>query len=131
MTGKETENDVVKIMEDNFKKKVGQSKSEIIIMASLLEKELKTIEEKKITSGILWKRLKADMPLQVDAEPDTYLYKGLPPAPICNPGLESIEAALNPIESEYWYYLSDKAGVTHFAKTFEDHKLNKARYLTK
>jgi len=131
LTGKETEEDIVKIMEDNFKKKVGQPKSEIIIMASLLEKELKTIEEKKIASGILWKRLKADMPLQVDAEPDTYLYKGLPLAPICNPGLESIEAALNPIESEYWYYLSDKNGLIHYAKTFEEHKLNKAMYLTK
>jgi len=129
LTGKETEKDVVKIMEDNFKKKVGQIEPKILIMASLLEKESKITEERKIISGILWKRLKAGMPLQVDAELDTYRYTELPPDPICNPGLESIEAAKNPVESEYWYYLHDKNGVIHYAKTFEEHKVNKAKYL--
>jgi len=130
-TGRETERGVIKIMENNFQKKSGQPKKEVLIMASLLEKELITIEDKKIAAGILWKRLEEGMPLQVDAEPDTYIYKELPPEPICNPGLQSIGAALNPVDSLYWYYLSDKNGITHFAKTFEEHKRNITKYLTK
>jgi UPF0755 protein len=100
-------------------------------MASLLEKEAQTIEDKKIISGILWKRLSADMLLQVDAslDYDTYSYKGLPLAPICNPGIDSIQASLNPVDSPYWYYLSDKNSNIHYSKTFEEHKINKAKYL--
>jgi len=151
LTGKETEKNIVKKMEENFKKKTGDVEPKIVIMASLLEKEARTIEDKKIISGILWKRLEARMPLQVDAVfpyiinkisteltlddlkidslYNTYLYKGLPPAPICNPGLESIEAAKNPTDSLYWYYLSDSKNNIHYAKTFEEHKLNKIRYI--
>jgi UPF0755 protein len=153
--------EVVKIMKENFEKKIspykyeieksGKSLQEIITMASLLEKEVKTKEEKEIVSGILWKRLKAGIPLQVDAtiayitgkkttkisfedlqidSPyNTYKYKGLPPGPICNPGLESILAALYPKESEYWYYLSTPEGKTLFFKTLEEHNLAKAKYL--
>jgi UPF0755 protein len=128
-TGRETEKEVVAKMEDNFKKKVGEIKPEVLVMASLLEKESKLPEEKKIISGILWKRLEVGMPLQVDAELDTYRYKELPPRPISNPGLESIEAAKNPVASEYWYYLHDKNGNIHYAKTFEEHKINKEKYL--
>jgi len=129
LTGKETETEVVEIMENNFQKKVGEIKPEVLIMASLLEKESKITEERKIISGILWKRLKAGMPLQVDCSFDTYLCQGLPLAPICNPGLDSIGAALNPVESEYWYYLHDKKGIIHYTKTFEEHKVNKAKYI--
>ncbi len=131
LTGQETEGDIIAKMEDNFKKKVGEVKQEIVIMASLLEKEAKTSEDKKIISGILWKRLDAGMLLQVDAslDYDTYSYKGLPLAPICNPGLASIQAALNPQDSPYWYYLSDGNGNIHYAKTFEEHKINKEKYL--
>lgn len=147
----ETEEEIIKKMEDNFKEKAGDVKPEIIVMASILEKEALTPEDKKIVSGILWKRLETGMLLQVDAvfayiidkkssdltlddlkidSPyNTYLYKGLPPAPICNPGIESIEAALNPTSSSYWYYLSDKNLNIHFAKNFDEHKLNKAKYL--
>jgi UPF0755 protein len=153
--------EVIKIMRENFEKKIspykekieksGRSLQEIITMASLLEKEVKTKEEKEIVSGILWKRLKAGIPLQVDAtityitgkkttkipledlqidSPyNTYKYKGLPPGPICNPGLESILAALYPKESEYWYYLSTPEGKTLFFKTLEEHNLAKANYL--
>jgi UPF0755 protein len=153
--------EVVKIMRENFEKKIspykeeieksGRSLQEIITMASLLEKEVKTKEEKEIVAGILWKRLKAGIPLQVDAtityitgkkttkipkedlqidSPyNTYKYKGLPPGPICNPGLESILAALYPKESEYWYYLSTPEGKTFFFKTLEEHNLAKAKYL--
>ena len=122
-----------------------------IIMASILEREARTTQDWKIISGILWKRVGIGMPLQVDATLNylngktsseltlddlqtdslynTYTRRGLPPTPICNPGLGAIEAAGNPVESPYFYYLSDKEGTTHFAKTFDEHKLNKARYL--
>ena len=147
---------------NNFDKKLNselrqeiknQSKTifEIITMASLLEKEVQTLEDKKIVSGILWKRIKTQMPLQVDAtityitgkkstkvsfedlEIDspynTYKYRGLPKAPICNPGLESISAAVYPENSEYWYYISTKQGETKFAKTLKEHNANIAKYL--
>ncbi len=129
----------VKIMEDNFENKInplmpeiqksGHSLEEIITMASLIEKEVSDSNDRKIVSGILWKRLGIGMPLQVDAAKDTYLYKGLPLAPICNPGLDAINAALHPLKTEYLYYLSDRDGKTYFAETFEEHKLNKIRYL--
>ncbi|MCX6731434.1 MAG: endolytic transglycosylase MltG [Candidatus Parcubacteria bacterium] len=131
LSGRENENDIVRIMGKNFENKVGEIKSEVLVMASLLEKESRLTEERKIISGILWKRLKAGMPLQVDCAPDTYICGGLPSAPICNPGLDSIGAALNPVESEYWYYLHDKKGIIHYAKKFEEHKINEAKYLTK
>jgi UPF0755 protein len=131
LTGGEDEIEIINIMQSNFQKKVGEISKENLIMASILEREVKTFDDKKIVAGILWKRLNAGIPLQVDAEPDTYIYKELPLAPICNPGLESINAALNPVDSLYWFYISDKKGNTHFAKTFEEHQRNIAKYLTK
>ena len=126
--------EIVQKILDNFDKKVrshfgAELTPEAVIMASLLEKEVKTPEDKKIVSGILWKRLEIGMPLQVDAAPDTYKYQGLPPSPICNPGLESIEAAIYPQESEYWYYLSASDGKTIFSKTLAEHNIAKAKYL--
>ncbi|MBZ9578518.1 endolytic transglycosylase MltG [Patescibacteria group bacterium] len=154
--------EIVRKMLENFDKKFTldlkeeinrQSKTifEIVTMASLLEKEVKTIEDKKLVSGILWKRLKNNIPLQVDAtisyltgkkttkiskeethidSPyNTYKYKGLPLGPICSPGLESILASLYPKNSEYWYYLSTPTGETIFNKTLEEHNLAKAEYL--
>ena len=147
---------------NNFDKKLNselrqeikkQSKTifEIITMASLLEKEVRTLEDKKIVSGVLWKRLETQMPLQVDAtitymtgkkstkvsieetEIDspynTYKYRGLPAGPICNPGLESILAAVYPEDSGYWYYISNLQGETVFAKTLREHNINIAKYL--
>jgi UPF0755 protein len=137
-------------------KKMGPEISEkdfysLLIMASLLEKEVKTLEDKKLVAGILWKRLKNQIPLQVDAtityitgkktvkitlaetqidHPyNTYKYLGLPPGPICNPGLESIIAAKYPKSSPHWYYLSTPEGRTIFSKTLSEHNLAKARYL--
>jgi len=118
---------------------------EIITMAAMLEKEVKTLEDKKIVAGILWKRLVKKMPLQVDStilyvtggkfdkELDspynTYKYPGLPAGPICNPGLESIEAAMEPIDSPYWFYLSAPDGTTIFSRDYGEHLSNKAKYL--
>ena len=67
--------------------------------------------------------------LKIDSPYNTYLYKGLPPGPIANPGLDAIEAARNPEETPYLYYLSGKDGKTHFAKTFVEHLKNKEKYL--
>lgn len=129
----------------------GHSLFDIVTMASLLEKEARTKETRRMISGILWKRLQLNMPLQVDApflsingkssreltiddlaidSPyNTYKYRGLPKGPIGNPGLEALLDAVTPIQSPYLYYLADKNGVTHYAKTFEEHKHNKELYL--
>ena len=133
----------------NQMQKKEKSVFEIITMASMLEKEVRTLNDKKIASGILWKRIEVGMPLQLDAtinyitgksDPavaikdtkidspyNTYKYKGLPKGPISNPGMDSIIAAINPEDSPYWFYLSD--GRTIFSKTFEEHTVNKAKYL--
>ena len=156
-----TEKNVIENMKSNFDKKLrdffeevgksGRNLSDIINMASIIEKEISNSDDRKKVSGILWKRLDKGMPLQVDAVfyyidgeknskvnfddlkidslYNTYLYKGLPPTPISNPGLDAIKAALGPEGSSYWYYLSGKDGDTYFAKTFEEHKKNRAKYL--
>jgi UPF0755 protein len=148
-------------MKANFEKKTSELKKEIavserslheiITMASILEEEARRTQTRRMISGILWKRLEIDMPLQVDAvfpyingkntfeltlddldidSPyNTYRYRGLPPTPITNPGLDSILAALTPEESPYLYYLADLEGETHYSETFEGHKIKKARYL--
>jgi len=131
--------DIVKKMRDNFEKKftpyrnevsgAGLTPFQVVTMASLIEKEVKTKEDKELVSGILWKRFKSDMPLQVDAAMETYERLGLPENPICNPGLESIKAAVYPKSSEYWYYLSTPEGETIFSKTLEEHNYAKSKYL--
>lgn len=123
--------EIVKLMRDNFDKKIADLKitPEIIIMASILEKEVKTKADKELVAGILWKRLKIGMALQVDSAPETYQRRGLPGVPICNPGLESIASSIYPKSSDYWYYLSTPEGKTIFSKTFEEHNLNRAKYL--
>ena len=98
-------------------------------MASIIERESKGDVDRGYISGILWRRISLGMPLQVDSDLDTYKNKGLPDAPICSPGLKSIEAAIHPKESSYLYYLHDKEGNIHYARTFEEHKLNKIKYL--
>lgn len=125
--------------------------SEIIIMASIVEKEVQTKEDRSLVSGIFWTRLKIGQALQSDAtlsyilndkksqhasdelkinSPyNTYINKGLPPGPICNPGLDAIEAAVHPKDSDYNYFLSDpKTGNTIFAKSFQEHVVNRQQY---
>lgn len=130
-----------------------RSLKDIIIMASILEGEARTTESRRTIAGILWRRLSINMPLQVDAtfsyingkntyeltlddlqidSPyNTYKYRGLPPGPIGNPGLDSIMAAINPINSKYLYFLSSRSGDMYYATTFEQHKRNKELYLDK
>ena len=156
-----TPEDVVKTMSDNFKLKTislaekisksGHSESEIVTMASIIEREAVTPKDRRMVSGILWRRISIGMRLQADAtfgyingkgsasltmadlkidSPyNTYVYKGLPPGPISNPGLDAIIAAIEPTKSSYLYYLSDKNGVMHYAKTFDEHIANKSKYL--
>lgn len=122
---------------------------EILTMASLIEKEVISDEDREIVSGILWKRLETGIPLQVDAtliyitgrreiyEADkkinspynTYFYRGLPKGPIASPSLSAIKAAIFPKISPYWYYLSAKDGRTIFSTTLTEHNRNKAIYL--
>jgi len=132
--------ELIQIMRRNFDKKFDENLKQetakqkktvhdIVIMASLIEREVQTAEDKRLVSGVLWKRLKYGIALQVDAESNTYKEQGLPARPIANPGLESIKSALFPQENPYLYYLSAKDGKTIFSKTLEEHNIAKAKYL--
>ena len=133
------EQDVLNSMSANFEKRIasvrpeiismGKSEKEIITMASIIEREAKGNADRGIISGILWNRIAKGMLLQVDAAPNTYKIKGLPNNPICNPGIESIKAAIHPKNSPYLFYLHDKGGMIHYARTFAEHKANIAKYL--
>lgn len=138
---------------------VTQNKSvkDIVILASMLEREVRSDIDKAIVVGIMWKRLAQSYPLQIDATVlyalelagrpkakgegptlddlkidsayNTYKYKGLPPGPISNPGLASILAAVDAEGSPYFFYLSASDGTTVFSKTLTEHNRNKAIYL--
>jgi len=128
-----------------------RSASDIIKMASIVEKEATSSADRRIVAGILWKRIDAGMALQVDPPFEYFLHKkssqltlddlkvespynlymnaGLPPTPIDNPGLDAITDTLHPAKTPYWYYLSGKDGVMHYAATLDQHAANKNRYL--
>lgn len=155
---------VARKMLDNFKSKIWTELSgetnwyDVLILASFLEREVIEFNDRQIVAGILLKRLKLGMPLQVDAtlsylkcngelkgcssalinrkdltlsSPyNTYQRLGWTPTPISNPGEAAVSAALNPIASSYLYYLSArKTGETVFAKTLEEHNRNRVKYL--
>jgi len=129
-----------------------------VILASIVEKETKTSEDRKMVADILVRRLEKEMPLQVDAtiiyawkiiNPDwqpqngllsktdleikspynSYLNKGLPPSAISNPGLEAIEDVFDPLFNDYWYYLSTPEGEIIYSKTLEEHNKAIEKYL--
>ena len=154
-----TAEDLVKMMRENFDSKLqekgagvkGFSFEEVVIIASIVEREGAAVEDKPIVAGVLFNRLLEGMALQVDATVqyalgywkknlifedleidspfNTYKNPGLPPTPICNPGLASLEAAFNPAETDYWYYVSDSEGQMHFAITNEEHNENVVKYV--
>ena len=131
-----------------------KQENKIIIIASLIQREAQDKQAMQVISGIIQNRLKASMPLNIDAalqymtgtssnwwpnitnqtkkidSPfNTYRYKGLPPSPISNPGKESIMAALYPAQTNYFYYLYDSKGAVHYAKTYRAHLENIKKYL--
>ena len=133
------EDKVIKLMRDNFVNKIftvlpdieesGKDLDQIIVMASLLEAEVLSRADREKASDILWKRIEMGIPLQVDANTWTYEFKGLPEKPINNPGLISIESAIHPTSTPYLYFLTGSNGKTYYAKTYEEHKRNIAKYL--
>lgn len=156
-----TASDLVALMEATFREQLdelradiersGRTERDIVIMASILEREANDEESMRLVSGILWDRIDIGMPLQVDASfsyllgkasdeltvddlamdspYNTYTNLGLTPTPISNPGRMAIEAAIHPISSPYLFYLTAPDGVFHYARTFEDHRDNKFQYL--
>ena len=155
-----TEEEVVALLQETYTIKTRElfsthtstlSESEVIILASLLEKEARGLSDKQRVAGIIMNRLEIDMRLQIDAvfgyivgrsgytptgkdleseSPyNTYRVIGLPPGPIANPSLESLEAALTPEETPFMYYLTGDDGLMYWARTFEEHKRNRELYL--
>jgi UPF0755 protein len=153
--------DIVLIMRENFARQVhqyqkdidkfGKPLEEVVIMASILEGEARGIANQRVVADILWRRIRKDMPLQVDApfkyfngknsytltktdlkddhDYNTYTNKGLPKTPISNPGLDAIRAAITPTPNQYYYFMSDQRGNMYYAVDFEGHKRNRELYL--
>jgi UPF0755 protein len=151
--------DIIVSMLKNFGKKYdatlragvaasGHSLFSIVTLASIIEEEGRTAEERDMISDIFWKRLSIGQPLQSDAtinyihgttrlQPtlkdtevespyNTYRNQGLPPGPISNPSLMSLHASIFPKSNPYFYFLVDlNTGETFFAKTFEEHVRNR------
>lgn len=134
-----TTDEIITELTNNFKKHIqkieidiknsGHTQNEILTMASILEEEAHGVDDNKVISGILWKRISKGMLLQVDADRTTYAIKGLPSRPIANPGMESLSAALHPEDSPYLFYLHGKDGRVHYATTYKEHMANINRYL--
>ncbi|MBM4465954.1 MAG: endolytic transglycosylase MltG [Chloroflexi bacterium] len=131
---------------------------QVVTLASIVEREAVVAEERPIIAGVFLNRLEKGMNLeacptvqyalgfqedtgqwwktpvtleefaQVNSPYNTYLHRGLPPGPICNPGFASIQAVLEPVESDYLYFLAKGDGSHAFAKTFEEHLQNRQRY---
>ena len=158
---------IVGVIQTNFDKKFAQAKQgssntqmtdqEIVIFASIIEREARTLKSKQQVAGILLNRLKIGMALQVDAsiqyardskttptdywQPinpsdlsivssyNTYKNPGLPPKPICNPGYDALYAAFHPIASNYLYYITGNDHQMHYATTLDEHNSNVAKYL--
>jgi UPF0755 protein len=128
-----------------------RSLHQIVTMASLIEEETRTDAERPVVAGILWKRFDAGAGLGVDAavryiidKPTAAItvgdlnvdspynlrkFRGLPPGPIANAGIDSVNAALKPEASPYYYYLHGSDGQIRYAVTNEEHNLNRIRYL--
>ena len=130
---------------------LGLDVPQVITIASLIEREAQADDERALMAGVYYNRLRAGMPLEVDATIEyvfpehhdvitrrdleidspynTYRHTGLPPTPIANPGKASIDAAFAPVHSQYLYYVYKGNGHHAFAKTLEEHNANVERYL--
>lgn len=122
----------------------------MLTLASIVEKEVRTTQERRIAAGIFLRRLEDNYPLESDATVNyitekrvtrassediqipsaynTYQRVGLPPTPICNPSLDAIQAVLNPEQSDYYFFLTTPDGTAVFSKTYEEHLQYKAQY---
>jgi peptidoglycan lytic transglycosylase G len=122
----------------------------IVILASMVEREVNQPQDRAKVCGLYYNRLKIGMPLQVDAtilyaegawkksvtfddlkiaSPyNTYTNPGLPPGPIANPGTDALKACVNPDDNNYLYYFSDSKGVTHFESNFDQFRQDQAKY---
>lgn len=158
---------VLALFRGNFDRKYAEAEQaktadltteEAVIIASMIEREARFDNDRRLVSSVLANRLRIGMALQIDATVqyligyqenekrwwkrsltrddlrvnspyNTYLNPGLPPTAISNPGMSAIQAALNPVESDYIYYVSDSTGKLHFAETLEEHNKNIDRYL--
>ncbi len=131
-------------------KELGMSLNEIVILASIIEKEAAVDSERPIMAGVFYNRLKINMPLQSDPTAvydipgfsgpvtaahltrqspyNTYRIRGLPPGPICSPGAKSIKAALYPEKVPYLYFVSNNDGTHHFSTTVEEHQSAVSHY---
>lgn len=150
---------IIAAMKANFEKKyitipntstTPLTKEQIVILASIIEREAKLPEDRPLVASVMLNRIKNNMPLQIDATVqyalgynsheqtwwkknltlqdlkvnspyNTYENTGLPPKPISNPGFEALKAVLEAPQTDYLYYISDKTGRNHYAKTFEEH----------
>ncbi|MEI8067424.1 MAG: endolytic transglycosylase MltG [Candidatus Shapirobacteria bacterium] len=162
-----TVDQILEVIKKNFDKKFAQAKenqtnkmtdNQIVILASILEREGKSLESKQIIAGILLNRMEIGMPLQLCASVqyardsknspkeywtplistqidttispfNTYQNKGLPPKPISNPGYNSLYAAFHPTDSDYLFYITGNDGKFYYAKTITEHNKNIANYL--
>jgi UPF0755 protein len=129
----------------------GLSRHAVVTLASLIEKEAVSAEEKPLISSVFHNRLRIGMPLQSDPTAvygvrafagkvtkadierpspyNTYLIKGLPPGPIGNPGADALEAALHPAATQYLYFVARQDGTHQFSRTLEEHNRAVHRYL--
>lgn len=129
----------------------GRSLEEVMILASIIEREAVVSVDRPVIAGVFLSRLSIKMPLQscatiqyilgeqkpvlstadtqIPSPYNTYLNPGLPPAPICSPGIESINAALWPEKTDYLFFLAKGDGSHVFSKTYEEHLRNKAKYI--
>jgi UPF0755 protein len=136
--------------------KLGMSGSDverIVAMASLVEREVHLDAERPVVAGVFANRLALGMPLQTDpsvqyasllrgtwtgvvrqselqsdSDYNTYMHAGLPPGPICNPGVAALKAALHPAKTDYLYFVADANGATKFSTTISEHNGQVAEY---
>lgn len=129
----------------------GLSKHDVVVLASIIEKEAVSQEEKPLIASVFHNRLRIGMPLQSDPTSvygvrtfsgkvtktdikrpspyNTYLNRGLPPGPIGNPGSEALQAALSPAQTGYLYFVARRDGTHHFSRTLDEHNRAVRRYL--
>ena len=160
---------LVSIMLSNFDQKIGselwdkaraqgQNPYQLLIVASIVEREAQNADERPIIASVYLNRIKKGMRLEADPtvqyamgfQPEkgtwwktpvsldeyskvispynTYINEGLPPTPICNPGRDAIRAAIDPAQTDYFFFLGKGDGSHVFAKTFEEHQANIAKY---